>query len=131
MTMKLAKYLASKRNTLFEWGVHDCNTLVVQWHDYAFQTSYYQRLYKKYSSRKEAYQFIVDEMDAYDWLQEAGYVKMHWPQCGDIIVDGFSAWIVLGQYAYSVHEYRALTRFPTDEILSEDTTIWRHKSWVQ
>ena len=125
---QLGLYLAENRHVPFAWGTHDCNTLVVKWHDTCYGTDYLPRLLGKYNTKMGALRFIRRELNAQDWFEQAGYKRVNTPNTGDIMSDGFAAWIVFGFYAYTIHENGTLTRQPLDGM---DAEIWRHERWVQ
>lgn len=125
VSQALALYLAEKRHVKFEWGVNDCNTLVVEFHDKFYGTKYYQRLYKKYSNRVEAVRFTLIEINASQWFVEAGYdVISTYPRDGDVISDGFAAWLVFNGDGYTFHEGGVLSKQPVNQLL-EHTVTWR------
>lgn len=128
ITHELGLYLAEKRHVPFAWGTHDCNTLVVEWHDSVHGTDYLSQLHGKYTTRFGALKFVRNTLNAETWFKQAGYQRVNTPKSGDILSDGFAAWIVFGFYAYTIHENGTLTRQPLDGMAE---TAWRHERWVQ
>lgn len=128
MIHTLGLYLAEKRHVPFAWGENDCNTLVVEFHDKLHGTNYLELLYKKYTTRMGAIRFVRKTLNAETWFAEAGYERVNTPKTGDVLSDGFAAWLVFGFHAYTIHENGTLVRQPLDGM---DAEIWRHRQWAQ
>lgn len=118
----LSLYIAEKRHVPFAWGQHDCNTLIVEWHDRLMKSNWLNDVRGHYNCKLGAIRFYKTKLDCYTWFEHAGYVQAIRARSGDILIDGINAWLVLGSYAYTVQEGGALTRKPLREI---DAEIWR------
>jgi len=123
-----ALYLAQKRHVPFEWGKHDCNTFVVEFHDLLYNTDHLKKLKGKYSTLCGAIRFIKRTLNAQQWFHSAGYYKADQPQDLDIMHDGFRAWLVFQGFGYTVAETGTLVRQPINKI---EATVWRSKIWAQ
>lgn len=125
---KLALYLSSKSFTNFEWSRHDCNTLVIGFHDLLHGTKYCDLLTDQYHDRKTAVKFIRGVMDNHSWFGMAKYTPTDLPpQDLDILSDGYRAWIVSQGWAWTVAEGHRLVKQPINTIKA---TTWRNRLWV-
>ena len=121
-------FLAAKRHTAFCWSYHDCNTIVVELHDIIHGTDYLTELTGRYNSKPTALRFTKTVMNAQNWFERAGYCESTQAKTGDILSNGFSAWIVLDDWAYTIREHGTLTREPINSLQAK---IWRRPKWEQ
>lgn len=124
---KTALWLADKRHVPFAWGQHDCNTLVVELHDFLFGTRQLDLVKGQYNDLKSALRFLKTQTQA-DWFESQGYLKVEQAQDLDFVSDGFHAWIVFNGYQYTVAHDNYLVR---ETLNTSDSTIWRSKIWEQ
>lgn len=128
-TGKLALYLASKKHQKFEWSRHDCNTLVVEFHDYLHGTEYLKLLQDKYTDKRSAVKFIRGTLNNLKFFRMAGYQPTDdKPENLDILSDGYRAWIVFQGWAWTIAEGHRMVKQPINNLKA---TTWRNKLWVQ
>ena len=129
-TVKLAWYLAKKRSAKFEWGRNDCNTFIVEMHDTLYNTNFLPRLWEKYDSLLSAVRFSKRNIQAPNWLTEAGYRPTLSPvrQDGEVLLEQrgscWHAWVVLQGYAYSITPDLGITKAPVEAV--DNVHVWRH-----
>lgn len=126
--LRLAWYVAKKRHSQFEWGKNDCNTFVVEMHDYVWGTDYLPRLYGKYSSLLSAARFSRRDIQAPDWLTEAGYRKSLHRTDHSVLLEQrgscWHAWVVLQGQAYSIDPEKGAVVAPAPAV--ENVEVWSY-----
>ena len=128
MEIELAKYIASKKHAPHEWAINDCNTFMVEWHDAYYGTDWFDELQFDYDDYKSAARFHRGlPFTGEEFLQMIGYeYSMLKPKTGDVIMENmgpyFCAWLVLQEYAYTIHYKQGLVRTHLEEFA--DFTLW-------
>ena len=125
---KLGLWLAQKRHRPFEWGRNDCNTLVLEMHDFLYDTNTLAHVYEQYRNRSGAIRFAKRFTSAPDQLQSLGYKQGIRPTTGDVLLQDsklyYTAWIVFGNSAYSIsEESNTLVEVKLEAL--DKYTIWR------
>ena len=132
---ELAKFLSTKRHNKFEWGINDCNTLIVDMHDALFGTLFGLAIKGKYTSKIGAYKFQHRFQPAPDWLAMVGYKQVDTIENGDVVVAQYNhkLWhglIALEGYLYTFKENDSFCKTAIEEF-EGDYTVWRHERWLQ
>lgn len=126
---KLGLWLATKRHLPFEWGKNDCNTLILEMHDFLYKTEYLKEIYAQYRNRSGAIRFAKRYTSAPEQLESIGYRRAIKAVTGDVLVQNqglyYTGWIVFGDEAYSMSETEEGLTVVKINALS-NYTIWRH-----
>tara|TARA_Y100000004_G_C8843642_1_gene381608 strand:- start:105 stop:527 length:423 start_codon:yes stop_codon:yes gene_type:complete len=104
---KLQNFFIKKQGVTFEWGHNDCNTLVVEMHDYMYGTSDMSKLRGRYWDLRSAVQFVRQQLDHETWLKSVGYTQITddlTPEPGDVIM-GYDRVFWCGHIYYNNRVY--------------------------
>ena len=125
--LKLAKFLAKKNMAPHEYGVNDCMTFAIEWHDHNHGTRQLSKIYRKYHSLATAFKFYRNFLSVNGWLKANGYQEVDDIADGDFLVQTVDrlpqVWIYFNGALYTIHEQRGLTAVSQD--LVQDYTVWR------
>ena len=122
----VAKFIMQKRFQKPEWAVNDCNTFIVEFHDYAYGTKHFDMCSFDYDTALQAARWQKHFWAAPEFLQLIGYKQCMLADTGDVILQDLGpfwcAWLVYERFAYTIsHEY-GLMRASVNKL--KDYTVW-------
>ena len=124
--LKLAKFIAKKSMASHEYGVNDCMTFPIEWHDHCRGTRQLDKIYRRYHSLATAFKFYRNFLSVTGWLRANGYHEVDDISDGDFVVQTVDrlpqVWIYFNGALYTIHEQRGLTAVNIE--LVENYTVW-------
>lgn len=123
-----ARYLMHKRFQEPQWAVNDCNTFIVEYHDYIYGTQHFDNCGFDYNSKLSAGRWQRDFIAAPDFMQLIGYDQVLLSQTGDVILQDLGpfwcAWLVYERDAYTISHEQGLVRVSVNNL--KDYTVWSY-----
>lgn len=126
LTVNVARYLSHKRFQPPMWAVNDCNTFIVEWHDYFYQTNHFELCNFDYDGPVSAARWQRKFLAAPDFLQMIGYQQVLLASSGDVLLQDLGpfwcAYLVMGRQAYTIDHKLGLVSIELNKL--DNYTIW-------
>lgn len=124
-----ARYLTHKRFQMPQWAVNDCNTFIVEYHDYIYGTQHFDNCGFNYSSKLSAARWQQNFISAPEFLKMIGYKQTMLTETGDVLLQDLGpfwcAWLVYQRRAYTVSHEHGLVCVSVNNL--EDYTVWSNQ----
>lgn len=132
-TLRHAVYISRLDGRDFQWGTHDCMTMLFGWYDYLYNTHHLDSIKGQYHSARTALKFWRDyPMSVRQWMYLRGFEQIAdgSVQEGDLRIStdkGYPSAYIYHNGAWWTAAEDDETRALTTEALVNSTTHWRHK----
>ena len=129
-----AKYISDQSNQEHKWGIKDCCTVFLEYHDAVWGTDKASAVKEKYFSKRSAIEFYKSwKLTWRQWLFMNNYEQVDgYPREGDIAF--FHQRLFPTVYIYhngvfwTMSEDDDFTAFDSTVVVNhENVTVWRHK----
>ena len=138
--LKMARFIANKSQTDFEWGMNDCNTFVAEMVDEVFGRDTLDKIKYQYHNLPGAIKFSKNYMTARQWLYLQGYREVEPSEQEKLpigeLIEGDIVAVDLGRYTHvsvfhnsalhTIDEQLGYTASHAGDIKTLDYSVWRH-----